>query len=492
MSRACVIGAGLGGLSLAIRLQSAGVETTLVEAREKPGGCAFAWQREGFDFDGGPASIVDPAGLDELWQLSGHRLADDVELLPISPIMRFNWPDGANFDYSNDASALRREVARLAPDDAAGYEEFARYAGHVHKEGMIRFGKVPLATWPSLASTLPGLVRHQAWRSLHSMVSSFIKADKLREAFSVQLLLTGGNPAAATALHALVHALEQQNGLWWPKGGFGALVEAMTALFERLGGTLRLRDPVLHIHTLGDRVSEVETLGGWRERFDAVASNADVVHTYRDLLAGAPRGGETARRLARKKFSPGMFVVHFGIEGSWPGIPHRMVLFPQRFKSLLADIFEHGVLPRDFVLFLDHPSVTDPSVAPPGKSTFRAAIPVAHMGKLPIDWDQAGPLVAQRILDEVGRRLIPDLDDRIVTKFHYSPRDFALDMNAYQGSAYSLEALISQSGLLRPHNRDGKLRNFYLVGAGTHPGAGVPGVVFGAKVTAQLMQDDLR
>ncbi len=305
------------------------------------------------------------------------------------------------------------------------------------------------------------------------------------------MLLTGANPTGATALTAIVHAFEQQNGAWWPKGGFGALTGAMAALFERLGGTLRLHDPVLHIHTLGDRVSEVETLAGWRQRFDAIASNADIVHTYRDLLAGAPRGAETARRLARKSFSPGMFVVHFGIEGSWPGIPHRTVLFPQRFKSLLADIFGHGVLPRDFVLFLDHPSVTDPSVAPPGKSTFRAAIPVAHMGKLPIDWDQTGPLIEQRMLGEVGRRLIPDLEDRVVTKFHYSPRDFALDMNAFHGGAFGLEPVMSQSGFLRPHNRDAKLRNFYLVGAGTHPGAGVQGVTFGAKITAQLMMEDL-
>jgi phytoene desaturase len=199
-----------------------------------------------------------------------------------------------------------------------------------------------------------------------------------------------------------------------------------------------------------------------------------------------------ARGLARKRFSPGMFTVHFGVEGTWPGIPHRMVLFAQRYKELLADIFDHGVLPRDFVLFLDHPSLTDPALAPSGKSTFRAMIPVAHMGKLPIDWEQIGPLIEQRILEEVGRRLIPDLDDRIVTKFHTSPRDLALDMNMFLGSAFALEPIINQSGFLRPPGRDARLKNVYLVGAGTHPGPGVPGVIHSAKAAAGLMLEELK
>jgi phytoene desaturase len=249
---------------------------------------------------------------------------------------------------------------------------------------------------------------------------------------------------------------------------------------------------VLHVHTIGNRASEVECVSGWRERFDAVASNADVMHSYRDLLSTSPRGPEMARSLARKSFSPSVFMVHFGLEGTWPGIPHHTVLFGPRYKGLFDDIYQHGVLPRDFLIYLHHPTVTDPSVAPPGKSTFYAMIPVANQGKLPIDWEQVGPLIEKRILDEVGRRLIPDIHDRIVTKFHYAPRDFALDLNAYLGSAFSLEPVLSQSTWLRCHNRDDKLKNFYLVGAGTHPGPGVAAVVASAQSTAKLMLEDLR
>jgi phytoene desaturase len=216
------------------------------------------------------------------------------------------------------------------------------------------------------------------------------------------------------------------------------------------------------------------------------------MHSYRDLLAGSHRGPQMARRLSRKRFSPSAFIVHFGVEGSWPGIPHHMMLFGPRYRELLADIHDHGVLPLDFAIYLHHPTVTDPSVAPPGKSAFRAMILVANLGKLPIDWEQVGPLIERRILEEVGRRLIPDLDDRIVTSFHYGPRDFALDFNAYRGSAFGLEPTPAQSGWLRPHNRDDKLKNFYLVGADTHPGPGVPGVVASARATAGLMLEDLR
>ena len=489
--RACVIGAGFGGLALAIRLQSAGIETVLVEARDKPGGRAYVWERDGFTFDAGPTVITDPACLRELWELTGHDMAADVDLMEVSPFYRLNWPDGTNFDYSNDEAALRAAIMRLSPDDLAGYEEFADYAAGVYREGYVKLGHVPFLDFASMIKAAPSLARYQAWRSVYSMVSHFMKDERLRQAFSFHTLLVGGNPMTTSAIYALIHKLEKDGGVWWARGGTNRLVAGMVRHFERLGGTVRLHDPVLHIHTLGDRAHEVETNSGWRERFDAVASNADIMHTYRDMLADAPRGPQMAKSLSRKRYSPSLFVVHFGLEGTWPGIPHHMILFGPRYKGLLDDIYQHGVLPQDFSIYLHHPSVTDPSVAPPGKSTFYALVPVAHQGKLPIDWETVGPVLEKRILDEVGRRLIPDIHDRIVTKFHYAPRDFALDLNAHLGSAFSLEPLLTQSAYFRGHNRDDKLKNLYLVGAGTHPGAGIPGVVGSAKATARIMLEDL-
>ena len=488
---ACVIGAGFGGLALAIRLQSAGIATTIVEGRDKPGGRAYFWQRDGFTFDAGPTVITDPACLRELWALTGHDMAADIELMPVMPFYRLAWPDGTQFDYSNDARALNAEIARLNPIDVDGYARFLAYSAEVYREGYVKLGHVPFLDFSSMVKAAPALIRNQAWRSVYSMVSRFIEDERLRQALSFHTLLVGGNPMTTSAIYALIHKLEKDGGVWWAKGGTNRLVAAMVTHFERLGGTLRLSDPVRQVHTFGCRASEVETASGWKQRFDAVASNADIMHSYKALLGDTKRGRTYSARLARKRFSPSLFVVHFGLEGRWPGIPHHTILFGPRYHGLLADIYERGVLPEDFSIYLHHPTVTDPGMAPEGKSSFYALVPVAHLGKLAIDWAQMGPVLEKRILDEIGRRLIPDIHDRIVTSFHYTPRDFASDLNAHVGSAFSLEPILTQSAFFRGHNRDDVIANFYLVGAGTHPGAGIPGVVGSAKATAGLMLADL-
>ena len=488
---ACVIGAGFGGLALAIRLQSAGIATTLIEGRDKPGGRGYFWERDGFTFDAGPTVITDPACLRELWDLTGHDMAADVELMPVMPFYRLAWPDGTQFDYSNDEAALNAEITRLNPADVDGYARFLAYSAEVYREGYVKLGRKPFLDFATMVKAAPAMVKSQAWRSVYSMVSHYVEDERLRQALSFHTLLVGGNPMTTSAIYALIHKLEKDGGVWWAKGGTNRLVAAMVTHFERLGGTVRMADPVVQVHTFGTRASEVETASGWKQRFDAVASNADIMHSYKALLSGSKRGADYGAKLARKRFSPSLFVVHFGVEGTWPGIPHHMILFGPRYQGLLADIYDHGVLPEDFSIYLHHPTVTDPSMAPEGKSTFYALVPVAHLGKLAIDWEQMGPVLEKRILDEIGRRLIPDIHDRIVTKFHYTPRDFAGDLNAHVGSAFSLEPVLTQSAYFRGHNRDDVIDNFYLVGAGTHPGAGIPGVVGSAKATAALMLEDL-
>ncbi|GMN13861.1 phytoene desaturase [Altererythrobacter sp. MTPC7] len=488
---ACVIGSGFGGMALAIRLQSAGIQTTVIEARDKPGGRAYYWEKDGFTFDGGPTVVTDPDCLTQLWELTGHDMARDVELMKVSPFYRLNWPDGTNFNYSNDHEELFAEIAKLNPADVEGYKRFLEYSAGVYEEGYVKLGTVPFLDFKSMMKAAPALAQKQAYRSVYSMVSSFVESEKLREALSFHTLLVGGNPMKTSSIYALIHKLEMEGGVWWTRGGTNRLIAGMVRHFERLGGRMIVGDAVVQVHEENNRATEVETASGFRERFDAVASNADIMHSYRDLLSRSQRGWRMGKRLKRKKFSPGLFVVHFGLEGTWPGIAHHQILFGPRYKGLLDDIYDHGVLPQDFSIYLHHPTVTDPGMAPPGKSTFYALVPVAHMGKLKVDWDTVGPQLEKRILDEIGRRLIPDIHDRIVTKFSYAPKDFAHDLNAHLGSAFSLEPLLTQSAWFRGHNRDDVIRNFYLVGAGTHPGAGIPGVVGSAKATAGLMIEDL-
>ena len=487
MSRAIVIGAGFGGLALAIRLQSAGVDTTILESRDKPGGRAYYWERDGFTFDAGPTVITDPACLQELWALTGHDIAADVELVPVTPFYRLHWPDGSAFDYSNNDAQLTAEIAKLNPADVEGYRKFLTYSAGVYREGYEKLGHVPFLDFASMIKAAPSLARYQAWRSVYSIVSSFVRDERLRQALSFHTLLVGGNPMTTSAIYALIHKLERDGGVWFAMGGTNRLVAGMVRHFERLGGVLRLSTPVARVETRGDRATGVVTEAGETIPADMIASNADVMHSYRDLLAGSRPAQRTAERLNRKRFSPSLFVVHFGIKGTWPGIPHHMILFGPRYKGLLSDIYDHGVLSEDFSLYLHHPTVTDPSMAPEGHSTFYALAPVPHMGKLPVDWAEVGPMLERRILDEIGRRLIPDIHDRIVTKFSYAPPDFARDLNAHLGSAFSLEPILTQSAYFRVHNRDDAIPNFYTVGAGTHPGAGIPGVVGSAKATARLM-----
>ncbi len=487
MKTAAVIGSGFGGLALAIRLQAAGIATTIVEARDKPGGRAYDWDKDGFTFDAGPTVITAPEALQELWALSGHDMADDVELVAVNPFYRLNWADGTNFDYTNDDTVLAREIGKLDPADIEGYARFLDYSRGVYEEGYVKLGSKAFLDFGSMVKAAPALAKYQAWRSVYSIVAGFVKNEKLRQALSFHTLLVGGNPMKTSSIYALIHKLERDGGVWFAKGGTNRLVAGMVRQFERLGGTIRLNDPVVSIETLGDRATGLTTKSGWHLDVDAIASNADLMHSYKDLLSGSRSAKRTGAKLERKKFSPSLFVVHFGVKGTWPGIPHHMILFGPRYQGLLADIYDHGVLSEDFSLYLHHPTVTDPSMAPEGHSTFYALAPVPHQGKFPADWNAIKETYERRILDEVGRRLIPDIHERIVTKFSYTPADFTRDLSAHLGSAFSLEPVLTQSAYFRAHNRDDHIPNLYFVGAGTHPGAGIPGVVGSAKATAELM-----
>ncbi len=482
---AIVIGSGFGGLALAIRLQSAGIATTIFEARDRPGGRAYVWQREGHVFDAGPTVITDPACLRELWALSGSEMADDVELIPVEPFYRLVWNDGTRFDYAGDNDALERNIAALEPRDVAGYRRFLDYSKGVYREGYEKLGAVPFLDFGSMVRAAPALARYQAWQSVYSAVSRHISNDKLRQAFSFHTLLVGGNPMTTSSIYALIHHLEKSGGVWFARGGTNRLVAGMVALFERLGGTIRCGEPVLAINHAGNRVTGVTTASGAHQA-DMVASNGDIVHTYR-LLGDHPRGRQAVRRLERKRFSPSLFVVHFGLEGSYPEVAHHSIIFSDRYGPLLDDLYQRGVVAGDPSLYLHHPTATDPAMAPAGHSTFYALAPVPNLAKGDVDWNAEAERYREVVFNRLEQTVLPGLRDRLTVQFCYTPQDFTQDLSAHLGSAFSLEPTLLQSAYFRGHNRDDHFGNLYLVGAGTHPGAGIPGVVGSAKATAGLM-----
>lgn len=490
MSRkAAIIGSGFGGLALAIRLQSAGIDTTLIEARDKPGGRAYFWEKDGHIFDAGPTVITDPACLHELWELTGAEIKTDVDLVPVSPFYRLSWPDGTHFDYLSDDARLTEQITALNPADVEGYRKFLDYSAGVYVEGYEKLGAVPFLDFRSMLKAAPQLARYQAWRSVYSMVSTFVRNEKLRQALSFHTLLVGGNPMTTSAIYALIHKLERDGGVWFAKGGTNALVSGMVRHFERLGGTLRLDDSVEQIGVTGGRAKTVRTKSGWTGEFDAVASNADIVRTY-DMI-GDPRGKKAAAKLRRKRFSPSLFVVHFGVEGEWPDVPHHTILFGPRYKGLLNDIYGGNALADDPALYLHHPTATDTEMAPPGCSTFYAWAPVPNLSKEGIDWSVQAERYRDRIIEVLEERMMPRLRDRIRTIFHFGPVEFDSELNSHLGSAFSLEPILTQSAWFRVHNRDDVIPNLYFVGAGTHPGAGIPGVIGSAKATAGLMIADM-
>lgn len=487
---AAVIGAGFGGLALAIRLQSAGISTTVFEKRDKPGGRAYVYNDAGFTFDAGPTVITDPACLEALWRLSGRRLADYVTLLPVSPFYQLCWEDGFRFDYVNDQAEIDRQIRAKSPADVEGYRRFLAYSEELFHEGYEKLGAVPFLSFSSMIKAAPHLVRLEAYRSVYSKVSQFIADEQLRQAFSFHTLLVGGNPFSTSSIYALIHALERRGGVWFAKGGTGALIAGMVRLLEDLGGRIELNAPIDRIEVEGGRARALHLAGGRREAFDMIASNADVVHTYKHMLRGTPRGEARGKALTASRFSMSLFVIYFGLKRQHPELKHHMVLFGPRYRGLIDDIFRSNRLADDFSLYLHAPSVTDDSLAPPGHSAYYVLSPVPHLGTAPLDWSVEGPRYRDRILRYLNDRYIPGLLDDLVTVRHFTPFDFRDELNAHLGSAFSVEPILTQSAWFRPHNRDDEIDNLYIVGAGTHPGAGIPGVVGSAEATAGLMIAD--
>ena len=490
--RAAVVGSGFGGLALAIRLQIAGFKTTIFEKRDLPGGRAYVFKDQGFTFDAGPTVITAPDCLRELFELAGRKMEDYVELMPVTPFYRLLWEDGFKFDYSSDLDTTFEQIKKKCPRDVEGYKKFLKYSEEVFEQGYTRLVHVPFLNWWSMIRVSPQLLRLQAYRSVYSMVAKFIKDPQLRQAFSFHSLLVGGNPFSTSSIYTLIHCLERKWGVFFPKGGTGALVQGLVRLFEDLGGELKLNSEIDQIKTEEGKVTGLTTKGGERHFFEVVASNADVMHTYRDLLKHEPRARKMERKLEGMDYSMSLFLIYFGTKKRYPKLAHHNVLFGPRYKELLADIFKKGILAKDFSLYLHAPTVSDPSMAPPGCEAFYVLSPVPHLGKAAIDWKVEGPKYADRILSYLEERYIPGLKENIVTQRIFTPDDFKSELNSHLGAAFSVEPVLRQSAYFRPHNRDASVRGLYIAGAGTHPGAGVPGVVNSAKATASVILEDAK
>jgi phytoene desaturase len=476
-----VIGSGFGGLAAAVRLGTRGYRVTVLERLDQPGGRARVFRQDGFTFDAGPTVITAPFLFEELWELCGLRLEDDVDLRPVHPFYRIRFDDGDVFDYSGSSQLMKAEVRRFSPRDEAGYERFVAMSERIFRVGFERLGHVPFDSVWSMVRIVPDMVRLKSFMTVYRLVSFYVKDPRLRQVLSFHPLLVGGNPFATTSIYSLVAFLERKWGVHFPIGGTGALVQGLLRLVEGLGGAVRLNADVSEVLVEEGRARGVRLIDGETIPADVVVSNADSAWLYRHLVPESARRRWTDRRLERARYSMSLFVWYFGTRCRYPDVAHHTILLGPRYEGLLKDVFGHRRLAADFSLYLHRPTATDPGLAPDGMDAFYVLSPVPNL-EGDADWTVQAEPYREAIERHLADTMLPGLKDEIVTSRVMTPLHFRDELLAFRGSAFSFEPILRQSAWFRPHNRSRDIEGLYVVGAGTHPGAGVPGVLSSARV----------
>lgn len=481
--RVIVVGSGFGGIAAALRMRRLGYDVLLLERQPRIGGRARVFSQDGFTFDAGPTVITAPQLFEELFALFGERMADHVELLPVRPWYRILFSDQRHFDYGSTTEEVRAAVEAFSPADLAGYDRFMRRSQALFDVGFNKFGTQPFDTLGAMARALPGLVRLGGLRSVSSLVRGYIQDESLRRVFSLQPLLLGGHPFRTSGIYALIPYLEQRWGVWFPRGGTGAMVSALEQLMIRAGVEVRTGCTVSRIRMRDGRAAGVDLEDGSEIAANIIIANADAPQVHTVLQPDtAPR----RTRVDKMNYSMGLFVLCFGTDRSWPDVAHHTIILGERWKSLLDEIFDGDQVPDDPSLYLHRPAATDSSLQPPGHDGFYVLAPVPNL-RAGIDWDRAAPLLRERVIQLLEQRCLPGLTGHIVTERMMTPADFQQDYLSRHGAGFSVAPTLLQSAWFRFHNK-GPVPGLYLVGAGTHPGAGVPGVLTSAKVVENLLQ----
>jgi phytoene desaturase len=482
---ALVIGSGFGGLAAAIRLQSRGYATTILEMRDKPGGRAYVFEDQGFIYDAGPTIITAPFLIDELFALAGKRTSDYLPIVPVKPYYRIVFPDGRQFDYTGDEEKIVAQIRKFNPDDVAGYRRFVEKSRAIFDRAFVDLADRPFSSVLDMIKVAPDLIRLRSHESVYRLVSGYIQDPSLRQVFSFHPLLVGGNPFQSSSIYAMIHYLERKWGVHFAMGGTGALVQALVRLFTEMGGKLRLDCRVEELLVEKGAACGVRLASGEKIPGSIVVSNADVANFYRKAVAPGLRKKWTDAKLERMRYSMGLFLIYFGTDRTYETLAHHTIVLTERYEKLLEDIFQRKILASDFSLYLHAPTRTDPSLAPPGCECFYVLSPVPNLaGK--IDWNSVKERYAEAILASL-EKLCPDLRRHIVSKIIWTPQDFETHLDAHLGSAFQFEPILTQSAWFRPHNVSEEVRNFFLVGAGTHPGAGLPGVLSSAKLLDRVI-----
>jgi phytoene desaturase len=483
-----VIGSGFGGLGAAVRLAAQGHEVEIFEKLDKLGGRAYVFEIDGFKFDAGPTVVTAPFMFDDIWETAGKRREDYFTLVQCEPFYRIFNHQGRHFDYNGDEAFILDQIERWNPPDKAGYQKFMNTTKAIFEKGFVELADKPFLSVMDMIRVAPDLIKLQSYLSVYRYVSRFVKDEFLRRAFSFHPLLIGGNPFDASSIYAMIHYLEREWGIHYAMGGTGAIIAAMGRLFTELGGKIHLNTEVKEILVDKRQVTGIRLADGSVHQADDIVSNADVAFTYRHLIPEQYRRKYTNRKIEGMKYSMSLFVIYFGTKRRYTdtNLVHHNIILSERYQGLLNDIFKKKRLAKDFSLYLHMPTQSDPSLAPEGGETFYVLSPVPHLGA-DIDWTRAAKPYRDAIIQFLEENYLPDLQANIVAEHYIDPLHFQGTLNSYLGSAFSVQPILTQSAWFRPHNRSEDFDNLYFVGAGTHPGAGLPGVLSSAKIAADLI-----
>lgn len=490
-NKAIIIGSGFGGLGAAARLAARGFQVEIFEKRDQAGGRGYTYEIDGFVFDGGPTVITAPFMFDDIFEAAGRKREEYVEFTPLDPFYRIFDHTGKPFDYNDDPEFIHSEIEKWSPTDVAGYDAFMQTTKAIFQKGFVELADKPFLHMTDMIKVAPDLIRLQSQKSVYKYASQFIENEFLRRCFSFHPLLIGGNPFDAPSIYAMIHYLEREWGIHYVMGGTGALVRALVQLIEELGGRFHFNAEVDEILVEGRRATGIRLADGTVHSADHVIANSDVARTYMKMIPAKARGLRNSDFRWKKltKYSMSLFVIYFGTKKQYRHdgrLAHHNIILSERYRGLLDDIFRKKILPDDFSLYLHMPTLTDPSLAPDGCESFYVLSPVPHLGA-DIDWESAAKPYRDAIMQFLEENYLPDLQANIVAEHYIDPLHFENVLNSQLGSAFSVEPVLTQSAWFRPHNRSEDFDNLYFVGAGTHPGAGLPGVLSSSKIAEDLI-----
>ncbi len=484
--QAIVIGAGFGGMASALRLRAKGYDVRLIDRCPMVGGRAQVYEREGFRHDAGPTVITAPFLFEELFGLFGERLEDSLKLVPLQPWYRFVFSDGDHFNYGGTLEETLAEIGRIEPRDRDGYLALLAHSRRIFEVGFTQLSAQPFHRFTTMLNQVPRLVSLRNYETVWSMVRRHLRSEKLRQAFSIQPLLVGGNPFDTTSIYGLIHFLERAYGVHFAMGGTRAVCAALSELMKRQGVEIQLGTTVDSVVIENGRATGIRLESGIKLEADVIVSNADAAYLYRKMIPPAQQKVSTRLKLATAHYSMGLFVLYFGTTRTYPEVAHHTIWLGSRYRELLKDIFHRKILADDFSLYLHRPTATDPSFAPAGCDSFYVLCPVPNQ-QANLDWAVEAPRLRNRIVAALDRTILPGLRETITADFYKTPDDFAHDYLSVHGAGFSVAPLFRQSAWFRFHNRAEGIENLYLTGAGTHPGAGLPGVLCSAKVVDALI-----